>query len=231
MSGKVEKFDTRPLVLSVVGYSGSGKTRLLERLITLFRAKGYRVGAVKHTDKVIPPDQPGKDTEKFRQAGADGVVLVCQDRLTFWMTGEHHASIYIMERIGPLFFSDHDLILIEGFKKGNHPKILVLSPGREEDLLGEVEGEIVATVGDFSLRKAWFHASPSEPEKLVEWLEERYLKHLKKSRVRVLLDGKSLRLNPFVQEILSRGIKGMLSPLKGYGNSGIIEIKITETDS
>ena len=37
-----------PPVVSIVAKSGTGKTTLLEKLIAELKARGYRVGAVKH---------------------------------------------------------------------------------------------------------------------------------------------------------------------------------------
>ena len=72
-----------PLIISIVGFSNSGKTRLLEKMIPILKAKGYSVGIVKHTGHDSSLDQPGTDTYKFGQAGADGVVLVGSGQIGF----------------------------------------------------------------------------------------------------------------------------------------------------
>ncbi len=214
-----------PLIISIVGYSNSGKTRLLEKMIPILKAKGYTVGMIKHTGHDFSLDQPGKDTHKFGQAGADGVVLVGSGQIGFWGKMEERDAL-ALDRIEQSFFSERDIILTEGFKKGDKPKIAVLTKGQEEKLLKEIKGSIVATVGEVPLRPDLPHFKPEDSEGLVQLVEDRFLKNRNKPSIRVILDGKNIPLNNFVQDIARSGIVGMLSPLKGFKESHNIEIKI-----
>lgn len=66
----------QPYVLQLVGYSNSGKTTLLTKLIPLFEQSGLRVGVVKHDGgHDFEVDQPGKDTWRYREAGATLVAI------------------------------------------------------------------------------------------------------------------------------------------------------------
>ena len=96
---------------------------------------------------ISPWINPGKIRYKFGQAGADGVVLVGSGQIGFWGKMEERDAL-ALDRIEQSFFSDRDIILTEGFKKGDKPKIAVLTKGQEEKLLKEIEGSIVATVGE-----------------------------------------------------------------------------------
>ena len=49
-------------VLALAGYSGSGKTQLIEALIPALRQSGARVSVIKHAHHGFDIDQPGKDT-------------------------------------------------------------------------------------------------------------------------------------------------------------------------
>ncbi len=213
-----------PLIISIVGYSNSGKTHLLEKMIPILKAKGYSVGMIKHTGHDFPLDQPGKDTFKFDQAGADGVVLFGSDRIGF--IGKMNMDELTLDRIEQSFFSNRDIVLTEGFKKGDKPKIVVLTRGQEEQLIKEIEGSIVATIGEIPFRSDLPHFTPENPEGLVQMLEDRFLKGRTKPSIRVILDGKNIPLNHFVQDMARRGILGMLSPLKGFKEPHDIEIKI-----
>jgi hypothetical protein len=102
----------------------------------------------------------------------------------------------------------------------------VLTKGQEEQLLKEIEGSIVATVGEISFRSDLPHFKPDDPQGLVQMLEDRFLKDRHKPSIRVILDGKNIPLNHFVQDMARSGIVGMLSPLKGFKESQTIEIKI-----
>jgi molybdopterin-guanine dinucleotide biosynthesis protein B len=214
-----------PLIISIVGYSNSGKTRLLEKMIPILKAKGYSVGIIKHTGHDYSLDQPGTDTYKFGQAGADGVVLVGSGQIGFLGKRDETDGL-TLNRIEQSFFSDRDIVLTEGFKKGDKPKIAVLTKGQEEQLLKEIEGSILATVGESPVRSDLPHYKADDSEGLVQMLEDRFLKERTKPSIRVILDGKNIPLNHFVQDMARSGIVGMLSPLKGFKESHDIEIKI-----
>lgn len=214
-----------PLIISIVGYSKSGKTTLLEKVIPLLTGKGYSVGVIKHTGHAFTMDQPGKDSQRFERVGADGVVLAGSGQIGFFGKMDESEALMI-DRIEQSFFSDRDIILTEGFKKGDKPKIAVLTRGKEEQLFKDLEGSIVATVGDGPARKDLPHFKPDNPEGLVELLEQRFLKNHRKPSIRVILDGKNIPMNHFVQEIVRSGILGILSPLKGFRDSQKVEVKI-----
>ena len=214
-----------PLIISIVGYSNSGKTLLLEKMIPILKSMGYSVGVIKHTGHEFPLDQPGKDTYKFKQAGADGVVLIGSGHVGFWGNKDETDAL-ILDRIEQTFFSDRDIVLTEGFKKGDKPKIAVLTRGQEEQLLKEIEGSIIATVGDAPFRPDLPHFKADDCEGLVQMVKDRFLKNKKRPSIRVILDGKNIPLNNFVQDIARSGIVGILSPLKGFKESHDIEIRI-----
>jgi molybdopterin-guanine dinucleotide biosynthesis protein MobB len=106
-------------VVGLAGYSGSGKTTFLEKLITELKNRGYRVGVVKHTGHPVEFDRPGKDTWRHARAGADVVALASPDNVA---VVRKYQSPPGPEEILPLV-SGVDLIIVEGFKKGNWPKI------------------------------------------------------------------------------------------------------------
>ena len=68
-------------ILGFCGYSGSGKTNLLSRLIPLLKARGLRLALLKHAHHSFDVDQPGKDSYELRRAGADQVLVASRNRL------------------------------------------------------------------------------------------------------------------------------------------------------
>jgi molybdopterin-guanine dinucleotide biosynthesis adapter protein len=215
-----------PLVLSIVGYSNSGKTVLLEKLLPLFKARGYSVGVIKHTSHGFSLDRPGKDSQRFSRAGAEGLVLVGEGTIGY-MGKVDETDPLILDRLEQLFFQDKDFVLTEGFKKSDKPKIVVLTPGKEKELLSEIGGTVAAVVGENPVLDGVAHFKADDPEGLVLFLEERFLKGLKKPPIRVILDGKNIPLNQFAQEIVRCGLLGVLSPLKGFQDPQHIEVRIT----
>jgi len=111
--------------LAVVGYANCGKTTLICRLLTLAGAQGWRVAVVKHSHKVIDPESPGKDTWRFRQAGAQSVALAAPGLLqVIHPRGDDPPLSAVLAALpGSL-----DLILVEGYKHSDLPKLVFITP-------------------------------------------------------------------------------------------------------
>lgn len=110
-------------VFSLVAFSGTGKTTYLERLIPLLRARGLRVGVVKHHGHPTPLDQEGKDSWRFARAGADVTAVVSPGQAAF-LENRGLSPEEAAERIRGV-----DLILTEGYKSGPWPKIALCRGG------------------------------------------------------------------------------------------------------
>ncbi len=112
----------KPHAIAIVGNSGAGKTTLLERLIPALKRKGLRVGAVKHDAHRFDIDHPGKDSHRLTASGADTMVITSPSMLA--MVKRHSAPPPIEELL-ERYFTDMDLILVEGFRGSSLPKIEV----------------------------------------------------------------------------------------------------------
>ncbi|MDH5209856.1 MAG: molybdopterin-guanine dinucleotide biosynthesis protein B, partial [Burkholderiaceae bacterium] len=66
--------------IGFIGYSNSGKTTLIEKLIPLFRARGLSVSAIKNAHHGFDMDRPGKDSYRYREAGAGQVLIATGER-------------------------------------------------------------------------------------------------------------------------------------------------------
>ncbi|MCA0243753.1 MAG: molybdopterin-guanine dinucleotide biosynthesis protein B [Proteobacteria bacterium] len=110
-------------VFGIAGRSGMGKTTLLERLLPELRGRGLVVSLIKHSHKAIEIDRPGKDSYRLREAGCQEVLLLGRDRwaLMHELRGDAEPPLaYLLSRIQPC-----DLVLVEGFKSGDFPKLEV----------------------------------------------------------------------------------------------------------
>ena len=109
-------------VYGIIGWKNSGKTSLMERLVACITARGFSVSTVKHVHHDVDLDHPGKDTFRHRAAGAFEVILASAHR--FALMREHRGPepdlSAILARLAPV-----DLVLVEGYKRDNHPKIEV----------------------------------------------------------------------------------------------------------
>ena len=104
--------DSSPIpVIGFSGFSGAGKTTLIERLIEELREEhGLRVGVVKHDGHEFDIDHKGKDSERFSAAGAD-VTVITSDTKTAIIEQRRLSLEAVLLRI-----TDVDLVLIEGYK-------------------------------------------------------------------------------------------------------------------
>jgi molybdopterin-guanine dinucleotide biosynthesis protein B len=100
-----------------------GKTTLLERLVPALTARGLTVSLIKHSHKAIEIDRPGKDSYRLRQAGCSEVLLLGDGRwaLMHELRGADEPPLeYLLSRL-----QHCDLVLVEGFKGGDFPKLEV----------------------------------------------------------------------------------------------------------
>jgi molybdopterin-guanine dinucleotide biosynthesis protein B len=110
--------------IGFAGYSGAGKTTLVERLIPLLKARGQRVSVVKHAHHRFDIDHPGKDTYRHREAGAFEVVVASDRRLALIREFEQPAQLSVHDLIAELD-ARVDWVLVEGFRHADLPRIEV----------------------------------------------------------------------------------------------------------
>lgn len=111
-------------VVAFAGYSGSGKTSLVERLIPVLKQRGLRVSVVKHAHHSFDIDHPGKDTYRHRVAGAFEVVVASESRLALIREFEQPAELSVHHLIAELY-EGIDWVLVEGFKSSDLLKVEV----------------------------------------------------------------------------------------------------------
>ena len=105
----------------ITGWKNAGKTGLMERLVADFTRRGLRVSTVKHAHHGADVDQPGRDSDRHRTAGAGQVILASPARwaLMTELRGAEEPSLEaLVAHLVPC-----DLILVEGFKSSAHPKL------------------------------------------------------------------------------------------------------------
>ncbi|MCK9515091.1 MAG: molybdopterin-guanine dinucleotide biosynthesis protein B [Ottowia sp.] len=111
-------------VVCFAGFSGAGKTTLVEQVIAGFRARGLRISVVKHAHHKFDIDRPGKDSYRHREAGAFEVVLASDRRLALMREFEQPAELSVHHLIAELY-DGVDWVFVEGYKYSNLPKIEV----------------------------------------------------------------------------------------------------------
>ena len=133
-------------VLGIVGWSGSGKTSLVRRLLHEFVRRGISVSTIKHAHAGFDIDTPGKDSHVHREAGACEVVVSSVNRFALIHENRDQPEPRIdglLARMAPV-----DLVLIEGFKSEPHDKLEVHRPAVGKPALYPSDPDVVALATD-----------------------------------------------------------------------------------
>ncbi len=133
-------------VIGIAGWSGAGKTTLLARMIPRLAARGVSVSTVKHAHHAFDVDQPGKDSHTHRAAGATEVLVSSARRwaLVHELRGTAEPSLReLLKKLSPV-----DLVVVEGFKHGAHPKLEVFRAALGKPPLHGDDPHVVAVASD-----------------------------------------------------------------------------------
>ncbi|RKZ61478.1 MAG: molybdopterin-guanine dinucleotide biosynthesis protein B [Candidatus Parabeggiatoa sp. nov. 2] len=168
-------------ILGFVAYSGTGKTTSLLKIIPLLKAKGLRIGMIKHSHhKKFDIDHPGKDSYRLRQAGAEQMLVASRKRWALMVEmGDEFEEPDLEQLLSHLDQDKLDLILVEGFKHERFPKIEVHRPSLGHPLFLKEDDSVIAIACDAPL------AVPTDlpvldmnqPEQIVAFIEQRILRH------------------------------------------------------
>ena len=136
-----------PPIVSVVGFSGAGKTTLLEKLIRVLSGRGYRVGSIKHDVHGFELDKPGKDSWRHKHAGTATTVISSHTQIGMVMDVDHDHHPDELKR----FFTNVDIILTEGYKQGNKPKLEIFRNKVHEEPLCKNDEHLIALISDIRI--------------------------------------------------------------------------------
>ncbi len=157
-------------IISVVGRSGVGKTTALEQIIRELKRRGYRVGTVKHDTHGFEVDRPGKDSWRHAQAGSDAVVISGPRRMALIRRLDQEMPLDEIVRL----MADVDLVLTEGYKRGDKPKIEVTRRECGTELLCQPE-ELIGIMADYPVDMPVPQFALDDAAGVVDLLETLYL--------------------------------------------------------
>lgn len=133
-------------VYGVAGWKNSGKTTLMERLLSEISARGLAVSSVKHAHHATETDHPGTDSHRHRTAGARQVLVASPVRWALMTELRGEPEPPLADLLGQL--SPVDLVLVEGFKAAPHPKIETHRAQTLHPLLADENPTIRAVAAD-----------------------------------------------------------------------------------
>ncbi len=219
-------------VVAFVGYHNSGKTTFATEVVKILRSRGYKVAVLKSTKHTnLIKDKKGKDSYRYREAGADAVGIVSPHELILFQDVER-------ERLNLKFlsfslFDDYDIVICEGFKGSDVPKIAVTRKEVfQEDLLRNVNG-IVAVVSDFKV-KGFKNFSIERPEEVADFLEKEFIENREDGfpdEVELFVNENRVKMKYFVRKTLKGIIEGFIKSLKEIENVRKIDIRIAKINS
>lgn len=117
----------KPLIIAISGVKNSGKTTMIEKLIPKLINKGIKVATIKHDGHDFDCDIDGTDTFRHKKAGAYGTAIFSKNKFMIIKEQKNTTEDELIS-----YFQDCDLILLEGFKYSNYPKIEIIRRGNSE---------------------------------------------------------------------------------------------------
>ncbi|HET7823984.1 MAG TPA: molybdopterin-guanine dinucleotide biosynthesis protein B, partial [Anaeromyxobacter sp.] len=186
-------------VVAVSGFSGSGKTRLLAKLIPALRARGVSTAVVKHTRHPHAFDRPGKDTEVLRRAGAAAAAIDGPGGMAFF--GPPAGGLRAILR----FLPPVDLVLAEGWKEAALPRVEVHRRSMAQPFLCAEDARVFAIVTDEPPPRPVPSFRPDEVEPLADLLCARFHLGARRAPAR-------LRVSPAVSRVRAEGSGRTVAP-------------------
>ncbi len=216
-------------VVTIYGNSDSGKTELVVKLVEVFVGEGVEVCTIKHSPSKLRLDEEGKDSWKHKKAGSRLTVLATEVETSFLVPREMKLVEIeeTLERIGGF-----DLIIAEGYKDSDAPKVAVGDIDPRDNTLHEYNGdfpELKRKINDLIDLKGIEDDLPGidcgrcgydsceelarailQGEKKLSDCEVR-----EQRRVMLKVNGEDVPLENFPAQFVEGGLKGMLRSLKG----------------
>ena len=136
-----------PPLFGVVGWKNSGKTTLMVGLVGELTKRGLAVSVIKHAHAKFEIDHEGRDSFRMREAGACQVALSSPRRFALMRELGDAPEMSFADILA--YAGKCDLVLVEGYKRENFPKIEIRREGAasREPLLGSFP-QIVAIASD-----------------------------------------------------------------------------------
>ena len=133
-------------IFGIAGWSGAGKTTLIERLLPVLKARGLTVSVIKHAHERFDIDRPGKDSFRMREAGSHEVLISSPKRWALMhevIDAPEPRLADLLPRLGPC-----DVVLVEGFKRDPIPKLEVHRASVGKPLLAPSDPHVIGVASD-----------------------------------------------------------------------------------
>jgi len=214
-------------IVCIVGRSDSGQTTLIEKIIGELLARGFRVGTIKHDTHGFDIDHEGKDSYRLFHAGSEATAILSPQKTALVRREREEMSL---RAVASSFMPGYDIILAEGFKRQDRPKIEIVRSAVGSDPLCAPKGEgLVALVTDTDIPG---YDVPrfglDDVAGVCDFLAETFMKRTDVADVwaSLVVNGKRIPMKGFVQDLVARTVLGMVSALKGADAPVDVELRV-----
>tara|TARA_B100001027_G_scaffold71682_1_gene48994 strand:+ start:126 stop:644 length:519 start_codon:yes stop_codon:yes gene_type:complete len=139
-------------IIGFAAFSGTGKTTLIKKIVTLLSEKNYKVSVIKHAHHEFDLDKPGKDSYEIRKSGAENILISSSKRWALIHENKENDELRLEDLLSILENIKTDIILVEGFKKENFPKIELYRKAIGKEILFYNDSNIVAIASDENIK-------------------------------------------------------------------------------
>ena len=159
-------------IIGFAAFSGTGKTTLIKKIVSILSKKKYTVSVIKHAHHNFDLDQPGKDSYEIRKSGAENILISSEKRWALIHENKNNQELSLEDLLNILGNIDSDIILVEGFKKENFPKIELYREEIGKDILFYNDKNIVAfaTDVDIKIEQNIEKLDINDPQQIVDYI-------------------------------------------------------------
>jgi molybdopterin-guanine dinucleotide biosynthesis protein B len=209
-------------IISIVGKSSAGKTTLLEKLIVELKQRGYKVAIVKHSHHKDDIDTAAKDTWRFTQAGSEISAINSLDHLAIYRRIDNY---FDPREISSFVLWDYDIILTEGFKGSNYPKIEVHRREQGKELLTDPKN-LLAVITDEPLDIDVPQFSRDNVVGIADIIEKMIITQNGENDLELVINGAPTTISPSLKDLLTRTLVAMIPNPQGNGEVKSLHISL-----
>lgn len=220
---------SKPALVAVYGNSDSGKTELVVDLLEEYGEDGLDVCTIKHTPSDTSLDDRGKDSWRHRKGGAKLIVFSSEVETDFILPEEMKLED-IVEKVDKL--GDCDLVIAEGYKDRDVPKVAVGEIEEKNGTIARFEGDhdelreainrelelkrIESDLPGLDCGRCGYDSCRGLAESIYSGENQLSDCEVREEKtVELQVDGEEVPLENFPALMLEKGVKGMLQSLKG----------------